>query len=251
MSARPDLAPPSSAVRDLLAPGGVLRAGINLSNFLLVTGRTEAGDPVGVSPDMARAFADHLGVALKLVPYASPGLVADAASRDEWDIANIGAEPQRAEVIAFTPAYCEIEATYLVPAGSPLQAVAEVDAPGIEIAVTRRTAYGLWLERNVAHATLVPSESMAEALADFIDNKRDALAGLRPGLLADLARVPGGRLLPGQYAAVQQAIGTPKAKAAALDEIVRFVEAAKASGFVAGLIARHGVEGKLGVAPAA
>ena len=250
MASFPDIAPPSRATRDLLAPGGILRAGVNLSNFLLVTGHTDAGDPVGVSPDMARAFADHLGVALRLVPYASPGLVADAAARDEWDIALIGAEPQRAEVIAFTPAYCEIEATYLVPAGSPLQTVAEVDAPGIEIAVTRRTAYGLWLERNIVDARLVSSDSMADALADFIANKRDALAGLRPGLLADLAHVPGGRVLPGQYAAVQQAIGTPKAKEAALGEIVRFVEAAKASGFVAGLLDRHGVGGKLSVAPA-
>lgn len=133
-------------------------------------------------------------------------------------------------MIAFAPAYAEIEATYLVPAGSPLGTVAEVDAPGVEIAVTARTAYDLWLERNIARATLVASSTVAEALDDFLANRRAALAGLRPGLVADLARVPGGRLLPGHYATVQQAIGTPRAKAAALDEIVRFIEAAKASG---------------------
>lgn len=250
MTSRLDLDPPSAAARDLLAPGGVLRAGINLANFLLVTGRTEAGDPVGVSPDLARAFADHLGVGLKLLSYDSPALIADATGRDEWDIALIGAEPQRAEVIAFAPAYSEIEATYLVPAGSTFETVDEVDAAGVEIAVTARTAYGLWLERNIAHATLIGSPTMAEALDDFIANERAALAGLRPGLMDDLARVPGGRVLRGQYAAVRQAIGTPRAKAAALDEIVRFVEAAKASGLVADLIARHGVEGKLSVAGA-
>ncbi len=98
----------------------MLRAGINLSNFLLVSGRTPDGGPAGVSPDLARAIADHLGLELQCVTYPDPGALADAASRDEWDIALVGAEPQRAEVIAFTPAYTEIEATYLVPAGSPI-----------------------------------------------------------------------------------------------------------------------------------
>ena len=97
-----------------LAPNGVLRAGINLSNFLLVTGKTMAGDPVGVAPDMAKAIADHLGVGLQLVPFPSPGPLADAAVDDVWDIGLIGAEPQRATHIQFSDAYVEIEATYLV-----------------------------------------------------------------------------------------------------------------------------------------
>ena len=47
--------------RSELAPTGVLRAGINLSNFLLVTGRSANAEPVGVSPDMARAaMSGHL-----------------------------------------------------------------------------------------------------------------------------------------------------------------------------------------------
>lgn len=129
-------------MRDLLAPGGVLRAGINLSNFLLVSNRDAQGSPIGVSPDMAGAIANHLGVRLQLVPYESPGLLADAALRDEWDIGLIGAEPQRAEVISFTPSYVEIEATYLVPEGSSLHSTVDVDAPGLRIAVTGRTAYG-------------------------------------------------------------------------------------------------------------
>ena len=130
-----------------LAPTGVLRAGINMSNFLLVTGKSETGDPQGVSPDMAAEIARRLGVPLKLVPFKSPGELADVAGKDAWDIGLIGAEPQRAETIAFTPAYVEIEATYLVPAGSPIKSIADVDRPGVRIAVTGRSAYGLWLDR--------------------------------------------------------------------------------------------------------
>src|SRR5579863_7986469 len=96
-----------------LAPKGVLRAAINMGNFLLVTGKTAAGDPVGVAPDMAREIAGRLGVPVAYVPFARPGELADAAGDDLWDIGLIGAEPQRAEKILFTPAYVEIEATYL------------------------------------------------------------------------------------------------------------------------------------------
>ncbi|MCK5362730.1 MAG: transporter substrate-binding domain-containing protein, partial [Gammaproteobacteria bacterium] len=112
--------------RTELAPTGVLRAGINMSNFLLVTGETPEGDPDGVSPDIARAVADRLGVPVTFVPFKTPGELADAAVDDLWDIGNIGAEPERAKNIAFTAAYVEIEATYLVPAGSPIQSIDEV-----------------------------------------------------------------------------------------------------------------------------
>ena len=147
----------SQSVVAELAPHGVLRAAINMSNFLLVTGSTPSGDPEGVSPDMARAIADRLGVPVKYVPFPKPGELADAVGSDAWDIGLIGAEPARAEKIVFTAAYVEIEATYLVPAGSPLQSIADVDRPGVRIAVTASSAYDLWLERNIKHAELVRS----------------------------------------------------------------------------------------------
>ena len=118
-------------IRAELAPTGILRAGINLSNFLLVTDKTPEGDPIGVSPDMARSVADRLDVRVKYITFASPGELADAAVEDVWDIGNIGAEPERAKTIAFTAAYAEIEATYLVPAGSPIQSVDEIDREGL------------------------------------------------------------------------------------------------------------------------
>lgn len=235
-----------------LAPTGVLRAGINLSNFLLVTGRSSAsGDPEGVAPDMARAVADRLGVPVRYVPYPRPGELADAVGIGAWDIGLIGAEPQRAETIAFTAAYCEIEATYLVPAGSSIASIAEVDRPGVRIAVTARSAYDLWLARNIRHATLVRTDSLDSAFERFVAEGLDVLAGLRPRLLADAEKLPGGaRILEGKFTAVQQAIGTARANEAGAAFLRAFVEEAKASGLVARLIARHEVRG-LSVAPPA
>ncbi|MDP2326624.1 MAG: transporter substrate-binding domain-containing protein [Dehalococcoidia bacterium] len=243
--------PLSDEARAELAPTGVLRAGVNMGNFLLVTGRTAEGDPDGVSPDMARAIAARLGVPLQLIPFKSPGEVADAAGTNIWDIALIGAEPQRAEQIEFSPAYVEIEATYLVPPGSSLATVAEVDRPGVRIAVSARSAYGLWLERNIRHATLVRLEAGQNVFEHFVANGLEAYAGLRPGLAEDVQNLPGARILDGQFAAVQQAVGTAKANVAGAAFLRAFVEEAKASGFIAGLIAKHSVQGRLSVAPPA
>jgi polar amino acid transport system substrate-binding protein len=240
----------SKDVISQLAPTGVLRAGINLSNFLLVTGKSPSGDPVGVSPDMAAEIAQRLGVPVKYAPFKTPGELADAADTGAWDIGLIGAEPQRAEKIAFTAAYCEIEATYMVPAGSPLKTIADVDKPGIKIAVTGRAAYGLWLDRNIKAATLVRTDSLDSAYEKFVADKLDALAGLRPRLITDVKKLPGARILEGQFTAVQQAIGTARKNAAGAAWLRTFAEEAKASGLVARLIERHKVVG-LSVAPPA
>jgi polar amino acid transport system substrate-binding protein len=240
----------TSRVVSQLAPHGILRAAINMSNFLLVTGRSASGDPEGVSPSLARAIADHLGMPVKYVPFPKPGELADQAGRDVWDIGLIGAEPARAEKIAFTAAYVEIEATYMVPAGSPITTIQDVDKPGVRIAVTARSAYDLWLERNIEQATLVRSDSLDAALDQFVNQKLEALAGLRPRLLSDVTKLPGARILDGQFTAVQQAVGTAKASTEAAAFLRDFVEEAKASGLVAGFIAQHKVRG-LTVAPPA
>src|SRR5260370_33560542 len=133
---------PSHEIVAELAPTGVLRAAINMGNFLLVTGKPPSGDPSGGSADMAAAIAARLGVPVKYIPYARPGEVADDAEKGLWDIGNIGAEPQRAQVINFTAAYAEIEATYLVPAGAPVRGGGEGDHPGKPAPGTARNAHG-------------------------------------------------------------------------------------------------------------
>ena len=233
-----------------LAPTGELRAGINLSNSLLVTGRSPAGEPEGVSPDMAGAIADRLGVPLRYVTYPRPGELADAAGTGAWDIGLIGAEPQRAEKITFTAAYAEIEATYLVPAGSSISSIADVDREGVRIAVPARAAYDLWLERNIRNATVLRFESLDAAANQFREAGLEVLAGLRPRLVTDAESMPGSHILDGQFTAVQQAVGTARGNAAGAAFLSDFVEEAKASGLVARLIEQHEVRG-LSVAPAA
>ena len=234
-----------------LAPTGVLRAGINMSNFLLVSSKTAAGEPAGVSPDMAQAIADRLGVQLQLIPFKGPGEVADGAMTHQWDIANIAAETERAKSITFSAAYCEIQATYLLPAGSGIRTIADVDQAGIRISVKQRAAYDLWLTQNLRNATIIRSASMNDSLRLFREQSLEVLAGLRPQLLEDAKTLPGSRLMDESFTAVQQSIGCIPDRAEAADFLNLFVAESISNGLVAALIEKHGVSGKLSVAGSA
>jgi polar amino acid transport system substrate-binding protein len=231
-----------------LTPTGKLRVGVNLGNFLLVQ-RNADGSIRGIVPDLAQELARRLGVAAELRRYEKVGDVADGATKDEWDVAFIGAEPQRAAEIDFTAPYVEIEATYLVPAGSPIKSIAGVDRKGVRIAVAGRSAYHLWLERNIRHAALVTAEGIEGSLQLFLKDKLEVLAGLKPRLLQDCEKLPGARILEGRFTAVQQAIGTPKGRPEGAAYLRKFAEDIKASGLVAQLIERHGIRGLSVAAP--
>lgn len=238
------------ALSELTVPG-TLRVGINLGNSLLVTGTSPTGEPEGVAPDMAAAVADRLGVAVSYLTFGSPGELADAVDRDEWDIGLIAEEPKRAEKIAFCDAYVEIEATYLVPKGSPLQSIEDVDKPGNRIAVADRAAYDLYLARTLKHAELHRAKGLSGAYELFATEKLDALAGLLPALQKNAESLPGSRVIEGRFTAVRQAIGTKPENLGLKAFVEQFTAEAKESGFVAGLIDKHGVKGKLQVASAA
>jgi polar amino acid transport system substrate-binding protein len=191
-----------------------------------------------------------LGAPVVLLPYPNPGALADAAPTGVWDVGFIGAEPQRAHAVDFTAAYVEIEATYLVPPSSPLQAIADVDRPGIRIAAPARSAYELYLSRTLQHAQLVREQGAENAFKRFVSDRLDALAGLRPRLVTDQDALPGSRLLEGRFTAVQQATGTPKGRPAGARYLCTFIEDIKATGLVARTIAKHNVRGLTVAAPA-
>uniref|UniRef100_A0A7S2H9C3 Solute-binding protein family 3/N-terminal domain-containing protein n=1 Tax=Octactis speculum TaxID=3111310 RepID=A0A7S2H9C3_9STRA len=230
-----------------LTTDGKLRAAINLSNFLLVTSGGSSGEPLqGVSPDIAHELGRRLSVPVSLVPYACPQAIANDASLDVWDIGNIGDEPQRAQVMDFTAAYCEIECTYLVPENSPLRSFHDIDQPGIRIASKGGGAYDLWLQRNIKNAEIIQADSLDGSFDAFVSKDLDALAGLRPRLVSDAERLDGARLLPGKFMSVQQAIGMPKGKSPdAVDWLRAQVEDMKRTGFVEERIQFHGRAGLL------
>lgn len=230
------------ALRTELAPSGTLRVALNLSNFLLISDGHAPSGPIGVAPDLGREIAAQLGLPVQFVLYESPGELAAAAAQDAWDIGLIGADPLRAAEIVFTHAYLEIESSYLVRADSPIRALDEVDQAGVRIAVGDKTAYDMYLRRTLQHATLHRAAGLEGSYQLFVSESLDALAGLRPRLVADQLRLPGSRILPGRFTAIQQAIGTPTGRVAAATWLQSFATEARV-GLVARLIAKHQVIG--------
>lgn len=234
----------AEAARAALAPGGTLRAGMNLGNALFTTRNAASGELCGVAVDLMRELAARLGVPLVFVVHDSPGQVADAVDRGTWDVAILAIEATRAERIAFSAALTEIEATYLVPEDSALRLVAQVDAPGVRIATAEKAGYELYLTRALRQATLVRTLGTTPSIELFNRRQVDAMAGLRPALIESMGRTPRARLLEGNFMIVNHGLCTPRSRgAAALAYLDAFVQELKASGFVARSIERHAVKG--------
>jgi polar amino acid transport system substrate-binding protein len=225
-----------------LAPTGKVRAAINLGNSVLAQKDAGGGAPKGITPELARALGQRLGVPVELVIFESAGAVFAAGKQGAWDVAFIAIEPVRAAEIEFTAPYVVIEGTYMVTSSSPLKTVADVDRPGLRVAVNVGSAYDLYLTRNLKHATLVRGDGVKgpDAFDIFTKDKLDAVAGVRQMLAAYAGTHAGLRIMDDRFMDIRQAMGTPKGRLAGVGYLKTFVEDMKASGFVADALKRSG-----------
>ena len=231
------------------APGGMLRASINLGNPILANKDAATGEPVGVSIDLAREFARRLGVDIELVVFEKAAASVDAVKNEKADIGFFAIDPARSEGLLFTAPYVLIEGSYLVRESSPLTDNAQVDAKGHRISVGAGSAYDLFLTREIGQAEIVRLQGAAAALAALHSGTVEVAAGIRQLLEAEARREPGVRVLPGRFMVIQQAMGTPASRGAEAQALLSsFVEEMKASGFVADALQRHRIEGAI-VAP--
>ena len=230
------------SIRSELAPTGKLRVGINYGNPVLAT-RDSSGDLHGVAVDLARELARRVGVPAELVGYESAGKMFEAVKAGAWDAAFLAVDPGRAGEISFTAPYIEIEGTYLVPAGSPLCAIADVDRDGVRIAVSAKSAYDLFLSRTLKNAQLVRAPDPNASFELLVAGKADVVAGVRQPLVTNAEKLPGSRVIDGRFMAIGQALGIPKGRAACAKYLQEFIEDVKVSGFVAQAIEKAGVRG--------
>jgi len=232
-------AAPADAVKDL-APSGRLRAAINFGNSVLAQKDPATGEPRGVSVALAKELGRQLGVPVDLVPFNEAGAVFEASKAGAWDVAFLAIDPVRAAEIGFTAAYVVIEGTYAVPAGSKLKQIEDVDRDGVRIGVAKGSAYDLFLTRSLKHAQIVRATNTAEAVALLEQHQVEALAGVKQPLIAYAKTHPEVRVIPGRFMEIQQAMGTLKARTIGTAYLKHFVEAMKASGFVAEALAASG-----------
>lgn len=242
--------PISPSVISDLAPTGKLRVGINYGNPVLATRDPTSGALSGVAVDLGRELGKRVGVPVELVAFESAGKMFDAAKNGAWDVAFLAVDPGRADQIDFTAPYIEIEGTYLVPAGSSLNAISDVDRKGVRIGVSSKSAYDLFLTRTLQHAQLVPAPDPNGAFGLLVAGKVDVVAGVRQHLVSNVERLRGARVLDGRFMAIQQALGILKGREAGANYLREFIEDVKASGWVGRAIEKAGVSG-VSVAPAA
>jgi polar amino acid transport system substrate-binding protein len=232
--------PPAAAVKEL-APTGTLRAGINLGNAVLAQ-KSKTGELGGVSVELARELGKRIGLPVALVEFRAAGRSFAAMASNQIDVAFFAIEPKRAAQVEFSPPYVVIDGTYMVLKSSPLKTVADVDRPGIRIAVGLNSAYDLYLTRTIRNATIVRAKlGGGQASIDlFHAQKLDAAAGTRPALTAHANTNPNVRVMEDAFQEIRQAMGVPKGRMQAARYLRDFIEEMKASGFVAAALKRSG-----------
>ena len=239
---------PSPSVIKQLAPTGKLRVAMNFGNSVLAQKDPATGEPRGVSAALARELAKRLGLQIEFTGFDAAGKVTDAAKQGGLDIVFLAIDPVRGEGIDFTGPYVVIEGIYVVPGSSPLRSVEDVDREGVRIAAARGSAYDLYLTRAIKKAQIVREPSGPEAMAMFVRDKLEAAGGVKQPMMAFIKQHPEMRAIPERFMAIEQAMGTPKARPEGVRYLREFIEEQKASGFVAKALQASG-QGDAAVAP--
>lgn len=242
---------PSAAVTRALAPGGRLRAAINLGNPVLAHRDAATGEAGGVSVDLAHALGRELDLEVELILFEKAVLSVDAVRGEQADVGFFAVDPARSDGLRFTAPYVLIEGSYLVPRGSALRDNAEVDRPENHVAVGQGSAYDLFLSRELQAAQVERVANAPAVLQALKAGRVEVAAGIRQLLDGWASEDPSLRLLPGRFMVIEQAMGLPAGRGgAAAQALAEFVERMKSSGFVAEALARHGIEGAAVAPPA-
>ena len=230
-----------------IAPTGVLRVGVNMSNFLLVNSKDKLGVIDGVSPGIGKKLAKELNISFEIVQFANPGLLADTVDNNEWDIGNIASEKERGKTIDFSDPYVNIDANFLFREEDKFKNNNDIDQSGIKIAVFERSAYDLWLTENFKKAELIRVNSIEESHNLFKENKVNILAGLKPKLIDEMKKNNNYEMIQSPFTYIKQSIGIKKGNPVVLDFINKFISNNIKEGYIKSLLKQHNVQDKLSI----
>ena len=226
-----------------LAPSGELRAALIPSNPVLVT-RLTNGELGGVSVDLARALGAKLGVTVRLVAYENPARYNQSLGKQEWDIGLAARDPSRAEHLAFSDVFMEVDNGYVARPGSALKKAEDVDRAGVRVAVAQGSAPDGFLTRTLKNAEIVRVPGGLVPARDALATGRADVYGENMHLAHRIAAdLPGASVLEGRFNVVHMSIAVPKARADALDVVNQFVRDMKRNGSIAQAIERAGLRG--------
>lgn len=235
--------PVSSAVRSELVPTGQLRVSI----FVLpnVAVRDGAGDLHGVAVDLSRQLGKELGVPVLVAAASTPTVAVDQVRSGDADLTFLVNLPERAAVIDFTPSYVDFEVSYLVPAGSDIHTMADVDRAPHRIIAFEKGLIEQKLRREL-HAATVVGSSMASpkiALDKLVAGQGDAYSDVRHLLVLLQQDLPGSSIVPGSFMNISLAIAHPKNRPEEAAYLAQFINDVKKSGFLQQAIDRAALHG--------
>lgn len=233
----------NASMRATLAPTGALRVGVYRGSPSSLVANPDTGETAGLAHDLGYALAGRLGVPMQLLEFARPVDVVEAIGAGAADFTVTNASESRARLVDFTPTIVRLELGYLVPAGSPIASIDEVDRPGRRIGVTQGSTSQGTLGRQFTHAALVPAASMEQARQMLCSGAIDAFATNKAILFELAGEVTGTRVLDGRWGLEQLAMAIPKGRAQVLAPLEQFARDMRASGRLAAMIARAGLRG--------
>ena len=239
---------PTPQARQALAPTGKLRVGLQLGSPHNVIRDSASGEMKGVGYDLGKELARRMEVPVEPVMYPSIGALLDGGKSGAWDVAFVGFSPARAKEWDFTALHMEMEFGYLVPAGSSISTMADVDRPGIRVAVQEKSQPEIFLSRILKNASLVRGSSLAGTLEMLKSGRADAIFSIKPSLFEASNQLPGSRVLDGDAGLDPHAMVMPKGRGPGVAYAHQFIEDAKSRGLVKHAIERAGMRGAI-VAP--
>jgi polar amino acid transport system substrate-binding protein len=202
----------------------------------------------GVAFDLGKELARRIGVPFEPVVYASSGALVASVASGQWDVTFLTVSARRATDMDFTAPHLEIERGYLVPSGSSISTLADVDRPGIRVAVTEKASSDIFLSRALKNAVLVRASGILGALETLKSGRADVFAAGKPTLFEISSQLPGSRVLDGRFAIDEEAMAMPKGRDVGMAYARRFVEDAKSEGLVKAAVEGAGIRGVV-VAP--
>jgi polar amino acid transport system substrate-binding protein len=225
---------PTAAALAELAPAAKLRFGLVSApeRTAFFVGRDAAGQPIGVTVDLARALAKRAGVALEFTVAPNSGEITDALAAGRIDAAFMPVDDERRKRVDFGPDYALSLNTFMVRAGSPIKSIAEVDRPGVKVIGVAGTTTIRTTTRLLKQTTIAPVRGVEDAITALNNGTADAFALTHDSLKPLMPKIPGARILDGSFHQLGTAIAVPKGRPAALAYVSAFLEEAKASGVV-------------------
>jgi polar amino acid transport system substrate-binding protein len=239
---------PTSEARQALAPTGKLRVGLQLGSPHNVVRDTVPGEMKGVGFDLGKELARRLGVPFEPVLYPSVGALLDSGKSGAWDVAFVGFSPARAKEWDFTALHLEVEFGYLIPGASSIRTMADVDRPGIRVAVQEKSGPDSFFSRTLKDAVVIRASSNPGALEALKSGRADVMGSIKPILFELSNQLPGSRVLDGRPGIDPHAMVMPKGRDLGVAYARKFVEDAKSEGLVKAAIERVGMRGAV-VAP--